>query len=68
MDASGSSLRELLSSARAKREELVSGTATYQEMLQSTISAFEECRRLIEKLAIFSPNEEIDDISSQDLQ
>lgn len=69
MDESGVSLRELFSSAKAKQEELGSGAAGQQEeMLQSTISAFEECRNLISKLAIFSPNEEIEDISTQNLQ
>jgi immunoglobulin-binding protein 1 len=68
MDESGVSLRELFSSAKAKQEELDSGAAGHQEMLQSTISAFEECRNLISKLAIFSPNEEIEDISTPNLQ
>ena len=68
MDASGASLREIFSSAKGKQEELDSGTARYQEMLQATISAFEECRKLISKLAVFSPNEEIEEISTQDLQ
>jgi immunoglobulin-binding protein 1 len=68
MDVSGSSLRRLFSSAKGKQEDLDSGTTTYQEMLQSTISEFEECRKLIAKLAVFSPNEEIEDISTQDLQ
>jgi|SRR2546423_10344730 len=68
MDASDSSLRQLFSSARAKQEELESGTATYRENLQSTISAYEECRQLITKLAIFSPNEDVEDVSTQDLQ
>jgi immunoglobulin-binding protein 1 len=68
MDATGSSLRELFSSARGKQEELEAGTAVYQETLQSAISAYEECGQLIAKLAIFSPNEEVEDISTQDLQ
>jgi immunoglobulin-binding protein 1 len=68
MDVSGSSLRQLFSSAKGKKEELDSGTAMYQEMLQSTISDFEECRKLIAKLSVFSPNEEIEDVATQDLQ
>ena len=68
MDVSGSSLRELYSSAKSKQEELDSGSATHQEILQSAISAFEECRKLIAKLAVFSSNEEVEDISTQDLQ
>ena len=68
MDVSGSSLQELYSSAKSKQEELDSGSATHQEILQSAISAFEECHKLIAKLAVFSSNEEVEDISTQDLQ
>lgn len=68
MDVSGASLQELFSSAKAKLEELDSSPAGHPEMLQSTISAFEECRNLISKLAIFSPNEGIEDISTLNLQ
>src|SRR4051812_14147725 len=68
MDVSGSSLRELYSSAKRKEEELDSSSATHQEILQSAISAFEGCRELIAKLAVFSSNEEVEDISTQDLQ
>jgi immunoglobulin-binding protein 1 len=68
MDVSGSTLRELYSSAKSKQEEIDSSSATHQEILQSAISAFGECRNLIAKLAVFSSNEEIEDISTQDLQ
>jgi TAP42-like family len=68
MDVSSSSLRELYSSAKSKQEEIDSGSATHQEILQSAISAFEECRNLVAKLAVFSSNEEVEDISTQDLQ
>src|SRR5947209_6949204 len=68
MDVSGSNLRELFFSAKRKQEEIDSGSATHQEILQSAISAFEECRNLVAKLAIFSSNEGIEDISTQDLQ
>ena len=68
MDVSGSNLRELYSAAKGKQEEIDSGSATHQEILQSAISAFEECRNLVAKLAVFSSNEEVEDISTQDLQ
>jgi immunoglobulin-binding protein 1 len=68
MDVSGSSLRELYSSAKSRQEEIDSSSGAHQEILQSAISAFEECRNLIAKLAIFSSNEEVEDISTQDLQ
>jgi immunoglobulin-binding protein 1 len=68
MDVSSSSLRELYSSAKSKQEEIDSGSATHQEILQSAISAFEECRSLVAKLVVFSSNEEVEDISTQDLQ
>jgi hypothetical protein len=68
MNASGPSLRELFSSAKSKQEELDDRVAGRQEILQSAISAFEECRNLVSKLAVFSPNEEVEDVSTQNLQ
>ena len=58
----------LFSAAKAKQEELDDGVAGRQEILPSTISAFEECRNLISKLGVFSPNEEVEDVSTQNLQ
>ena len=40
----------------------------YQETLQAAIAALDECRRLAERLSLFSPNETEDDIASGDLQ
>ena len=71
MDDSGASLRQLFGSARGKQEELDGldpRTDTYSENLRSSISAFEECRHLINKMGVFSPNEEVEDISTNDLQ
>ena len=71
MDPSAPGLRQQFSSARGKQEELDGldpRSSIYIENLQSAISAFEECRQLISKLGIFSPNEEVEDISTNDLQ
>jgi immunoglobulin-binding protein 1 len=71
MAESSSSLRSLFLSAKAKEAELPntgSSSSTYQDNIQSAISMFEECRNLIERLAIFSPNEAIEDISTSAIQ
>ncbi len=71
MEASGPGLRQLFFSARGKQEELDGldpRSDAYSENLRSSISAFEECRQLTSKLGVFSPNEEVEDISTNDLQ
>jgi immunoglobulin-binding protein 1 len=71
MAESSSSLRSLFLSAKAKEAELPSSgssSSTYQDNIQSAISMFEECRNLIERLAVFSPNETIEDISTSAIQ
>jgi immunoglobulin-binding protein 1 len=71
MAESSSSLRSFFLLAKAKETELSStgsSSSTYQDNIQSAISMFEECRKLIERLAIFSPNETIEDISTSAIQ
>lgn len=71
MDNSGSSLRQLFTSARGRQQELDAHdprSNVYQESLHSAISSLEECRQLLSKLAVFSLNEEVEDISTNDLQ
>ncbi|KAL9021396.1 MAG: hypothetical protein Q9185_001404 [Variospora sp. 1 TL-2023] len=66
------SLRSLFATANNQRHKLDSipdsSSAAYQESLRFASTAFHECRQLIDRLAIFSPNETEDDISSGDLQ
>lgn len=71
MDTSGPGLRQLFSSARGKQQELDRldpRSEAYVENLTSAISELEECRQLISKHAVFSVNEEVEDVSTNDLQ
>ena len=72
MSEDGQSLGATFSSAEEKRRTLErsydSNTATYQESLVTTISLYERSRELADRLALFSPNETLEDISSTDLQ
>ncbi|KAI9884829.1 MAG: Dicer-like protein 1 [Watsoniomyces obsoletus] len=65
-------LREIFEDAERRRESVESPSASssdeYPEHLRAAISAYEECRRAVERLALFSPNESVEDISSRDLQ
>jgi len=67
-----SSIRGLFASAKAQRKELDSlpdpTTSLYQENLQAAIASLEECRRLAERISLFSSNEAEDDVASGDLQ
>ena len=66
------STRGLFASAKAQRKELDSfpdpTTTLYQENLQAAIASLEECRRLAERISLFSSNEVEDDVASGDLQ
>jgi len=66
------SLRAVFSSAEIKRKELVSSwdtnTTSYQEKLQAAISQYQQCLQLTDTVAMFSSNESLEDISTNDLQ
>ncbi|MCJ1390701.1 hypothetical protein MMC18_003562 [Xylographa bjoerkii] len=71
MTEAGVNIRTLFASAKDLRrqlESLQSTTQTYQENLQKAISTLEECRKLADKVSLFSPNETEEDIPSGDLQ
>ncbi|KAI1211026.1 TAP42-like family protein [Annulohypoxylon truncatum] len=40
---------------------------TYQEDLANTIELYHECTQIINKISLFSPNEELEDIATSDL-
>jgi immunoglobulin-binding protein 1 len=66
-----SNIRTLFTRAKQLKKELnslESNTQLYQENLQAAISALDECRKLADRVSLFSPNETIDDISSGDIQ
>jgi immunoglobulin-binding protein 1 len=65
------SLRSHFLSAKAKEEEfqnIESSSSAYRENLQNTIATYEECRTLIQQLAIFSRNETSEDIATSAIQ
>ncbi|RMD43548.1 hypothetical protein DV735_g1513, partial [Chaetothyriales sp. CBS 134920] len=69
--ASDKSLTELFKSAKAKQEsldELDPRTERFKETVQAAIDDLEECSKLVEQGALFSANEETEDISTKDLQ
>ena len=54
--------------SQAEQDEIDPRTSVFKEKLRSTVQSFEQCRSLVLELSMFSPNEEADDISTQDLQ
>ena len=41
---------------------------SYQTQLTTAIQTFEECKRLVACLSLFSPNETLEDVSSSELK
>ncbi|EXJ63506.1 uncharacterized protein A1O5_11555 [Cladophialophora psammophila CBS 110553] len=71
MDTPEPSLRVLFHQAKKQQEGLDSldpRSADFKHALQSIIDNLEQCRNLIRDLSLFSTNEEVEDISTQDLQ
>lgn len=66
------SIRSLFLTAERLRNNLNSfpdsNSSTYQENLTKAIATFESSLELSEQVALFSPNESLDDISSSDIQ
>ena len=66
------SLRSVHSEAEQKRTVLEksfdSNSATFQENLLTTIHLYEQCLHIAAQLALFSPNESLEDIGTSDLQ
>ena len=65
-------IRTLFISAKTLRRELESSPnptgSDYQENLQAALINLEECRKIADRISLFSPNETEEDISSGDLQ
>ena len=71
MDDSGSTLRELFAGARRRQDDLSQldpRSDEHRGVLRQTIADYEACRVSISRVALFSTNEEADDIATQDLQ
>ena len=65
-------IRSLFTSAKTQRKEFDSSadptSSVYEENLQAAITSLEKCRKIADRISLFSPNETEDDISSGDLQ
>ena len=71
MDHSGQSLHDLFIKAKQRQDSLDHGdprSQEYRSAIQKLQQTYEQCRNLISQLALFSTNEEIDDISTQNIQ
>jgi immunoglobulin-binding protein 1 len=66
------SIKSLFVSAENKRHAigttLDNGSSTFKENLTAAIASYEECRQLVDRSSLFSPNETLEDITSGDLQ
>lgn len=66
------SLRSAFDDAEAKRHAIESSTdsnsSAFQDNLAAAIKLYEECVNIAYQIALFSPNETLEDISSIDLQ
>lgn len=66
------SLRSLFASAKEQKETLGSrsdtNTEAYSDDVNATIAKFQECQRQISILSLFSSNESLEDVSTNDIQ
>ena len=66
------SLRALYNTAKTKRKDLESFASAadpiYQENLRAAIDCLEQCRQIVDRISLFSPNETLEDLSSVDIQ
>jgi hypothetical protein len=66
------SLRSLFASAKEQKDKLGSrgdiNTEAYRDDVNATIAKFQECQRQISMLSLFSSNESLEDISTNDIQ
>lgn len=65
------SLSSLFQSAKNNQEDLDTldpRSDDFKALLQSTISTLEQCSQLVDQLALFSTNEDLDDISTSNIQ
>jgi len=66
------SLRATFTGAENLRSQLEvsydTNAAAYQDQLRQALAQYQQCLRLAEGVALFSPNESLEDISTNDLQ
>lgn len=66
------SLRSLFRRAEEERKQLEASpditSASLQENLQRVISEYEECLGIVDRVALFSRNETLEDVASADIE
>ncbi|TKX27680.1 hypothetical protein C1H76_0106 [Elsinoe australis] len=72
MSSESSSLRSIFHSAENKRRKLdqlpSSNSEEYQDILNSAIAEYQRCLDTADQVSLFSSNETLDDVSSNDIQ
>jgi immunoglobulin-binding protein 1 len=72
MESESRSLQVAFADAESKRAELddfsSSSNPNYQATLNSAIATYTECRQIVDQISLFSPNESLEDIASNELQ
>jgi len=71
MEGDGSSLKSLFASARSLYkglDSLASNSEAYEDRLRDAISIFQKCKEISQRASLFSANEIVDDIPSNDIQ
>jgi len=72
MGSESRSLRTAFSEAETQRKAIESSLATsgspFQDNLLATIKTYEECLRIASQVSLFSPNETLEDVNSNELQ
>ncbi|KAF8477225.1 TAP42-like protein [Kalaharituber pfeilii] len=70
--SSDHSLRSTFDSAEGLRQSLEQtfdcNCESYQSKLKDAISAYQDCKKLIQDLSLFSPNESLEDVASSELK
>jgi immunoglobulin-binding protein 1 len=70
-DSQDVSLREAFDQAKQSQQEidgLEPRSAAFRHSLESAIQSLVTCQRMIKDLSVFSPNEDLEDVSTQNLQ
>jgi hypothetical protein len=66
------SIKSLFSSAEQQRKAIEaswdSTSPSYQTSVSAALSSYQTCQELVDRHALFSPNETLEDITSSDLQ
>ncbi|KAF2152571.1 type 2A phosphatase-associated protein 42 [Myriangium duriaei CBS 260.36] len=72
MTDQSTSLGSLFVSSENKRRKLdqlpSANTPEYQDLLEAAISEYTECLKVADRVSLFSPNETLDDVSTNDIQ